>query len=91
MLCGLAVIGSTKLLRRGDKQLESEPIRVPTRIHVPSQPATIYLYEAGAQTGPFSEHHIREMLDKGSLSSEVFYWEDGMPDWRSVNEFSDRF
>jgi membrane associated rhomboid family serine protease len=91
MLCGLAVIGSTKLFRRREEQPEHERIRVPARIHVPSQPATIYLYEEGAQTGPFSEHHIREMLEKGSLGSEALYWEDGMPDWRSINEFSDRF
>jgi membrane associated rhomboid family serine protease len=92
MLSGLAMIGSYKLARRrGEKESASEPVRIPSRIHVQNQPATIFLYEGGAQSGPFTEYQIREMLDVGSLSAEAYYWEDGMPDWRNVSEFTDRF
>jgi membrane associated rhomboid family serine protease len=92
MLAGLAIMGSTKLKQRPSEQKQSAPIRIPSRIKaVPKQPATVYLCDAGAQSGPFTDYQVREMLNAGSVSGEAFYWEEGMPDWRSITEFSDRY
>jgi membrane associated rhomboid family serine protease len=65
------------------KTLKRKPaISVP--VHQTREPATIYLFDNGAQIGPVNRAQIAQMLTLGSVSQEAVYWEDGMEDWQSV-------
>ena len=46
----------------------------------------IYLQQDGSQTGPFDEPTVREHLNKGILSADVYAWREGMSDWRPLGE-----
>jgi len=49
-------------------------------------PAAIYLFENDTQSGPFTPRQLNEMLAAGYISAETLYWQNGMEDWRSINE-----
>ncbi len=55
---------------------------------VTAENATIYLYENGSQLGPFTSRQILQMIQLGSIGATVSYWQEGMPEWRSVSEYS---
>jgi membrane associated rhomboid family serine protease len=46
----------------------------------------IYLFLNGAQAGPYTMSQVRRMFVTGSVSSETFYWQQGMDGWRSAEE-----
>ena len=75
---GLAFLCKLLLAReeRAEQALELSPIPVAS-----SEPPTIYIFENGAQLGPFTRMQIVQMRTLGSVSPEAVYWEDGMPDW----------
>ena len=47
---------------------------------------TIFLFLNGAQAGPYTTPQVQQMLATGAISSETFYWQQGMDDWRSAEE-----
>ncbi len=46
----------------------------------------IFLHQNGAQTGPYSEQQIRDMLKSGAAKPADYAWHDGMTDWKPLNE-----
>lgn len=85
---GMAMVGLWKWLMRGrprtdDGEEDARPAGADSHV-----PAAIYLFENEVQSGPFSQWQIREMLAMGSISAEALYWQNGMTDWRSVNELN---
>jgi membrane associated rhomboid family serine protease len=79
---------------------ERKPIRLRTQPAwanpAPAEPApvapvetpTIFLHENGQQTGPFTLLAVQDLLRQNSVSSEAFYWSEGMADWKSVTELA---
>lgn len=47
---------------------------------------TIFLFLNGAQAGPYTMSQVQQMFATGAISSETFYWQQGMDDWRSAEE-----
>jgi membrane associated rhomboid family serine protease len=88
VLAGLAMMGLYKGYRRiRPPQIEDEEEAVGAQsVEFSEGPATIYLYEANTQSGPFTQAQVSQMLTIGAISSETLYWEDGMDDWRTVAE-----
>ena len=64
------------------------PKAAPDPAEDPAAPATIYIYQAETQYGPYNRHQIREMLAQGSVVREAQYWSEGMPEWRRVAELA---
>lgn len=94
---GLAAIAFGKLLpsKQGGKAVEQVRVRpaavLPSPLDVSEAadaPATIYVYQADTQYGPYNLFQIREMLSQGSVVSEAQYWSEGMPEWRGVAELA---
>jgi membrane associated rhomboid family serine protease len=76
MLCGVGLVGLEKLRVN---------FRPAARIRS-AQPAAIFLFLDGAQTGPFTLAQVRQMLSLGSIPEGTFYWKEGMEDWRTTEE-----
>jgi membrane associated rhomboid family serine protease len=100
-LGGLALVSLYKWIGQPREESSAKPALIldPATILVPPapqyQPAettgetpTIYLYEAGEQTGPFTLSQIQAMLQRGAVSHDAFYWCEGMADWQSVVELA---
>lgn len=47
-------------------------------------PMNIYLAKDGAQTGPFSEDQLHQMLAGGQAVSSDLAWREGMADWQPL-------
>jgi|SRR6266850_1169837 len=91
-LAGMAMIGAYKLTKRlpiwPRETAEEERIEAEALAEQASDvPATICLYEGRSQLGPFTPAQVTEMLSLGSLSADTLYWQEGMEDWSSVNDF----
>ena len=96
-LAGLSLIGVNKIFeRRRSKTAAGDIIRPgPIRVEVPArreispvETPTIYLHDAGVQSGPFTMLQIEQMLALGSISREALYWSEGMSDWGNVLELA---
>lgn len=98
-LAGLALIGVYKLIPR-KKSEEEEAVQEwsptlaqraaalsPIPVEVNETPA-IFISEGGAQSGPFTTQQIREMISLGSISADAYYWQEGMAEWSTVQDFS---
>lgn len=101
-LAGLALIALDKpRLKRLEQQDEEEQelqspqtlntastarMRMATPPPATSETPDIYLFLNGAQAGPYTMSQIRQMFAVGTVSSETFYWQQGMEDWRSADE-----
>lgn len=101
-LAGLALIALEKPRVKRLQQLEEqEEVEAPQQVKVlaaarPSmaraaasavvEAPTIYLFLNGAQAGPYTMSQVQQMFATGSISSEAFYWQQGMEDWRSADE-----
>jgi membrane associated rhomboid family serine protease len=81
---GLAMILAYKLVsrQRERKQQERE-----AQARLANQ-RLVYLYDGGAQAGPFTLLQVKQMLNLGSVSQDALYWGEGMPDWRPVLELT---
>jgi membrane associated rhomboid family serine protease len=88
-VAGMAMIGANKgfLKLRPPPPDQEELVLQPVTISHQQQ-ATVYLYEGEAQSGPFTYAQVRQMLALGAISVETLYWEDGMPEWRTVTELT---
>lgn len=47
---------------------------------------TIFLFLNGSQAGPYTISQVQQMIATGAISSETFYWQQGMDNWRSSEE-----
>jgi rhomboid family protein len=98
-VAGLGLIGLHKLF---SPEKKAEPKRTPMRVNVPARarpPAavaaptetpTLYVYEREAEYGPFNLFEIQQMISEGRVTSQALYWSDGMAEWRSISELTDR-
>jgi hypothetical protein len=99
-LAGLAMVG---LFRMFNKQAVEEEAATPqwnpsmirraalerTRAEaVPVESPTIFLSEGGNQSGPFTSEQVREMISLGSISPDALYWQEGMEEWSTVQDFA---
>ena len=46
----------------------------------------IFLHQNGAQTGPYTEQQIRDMLKSGVAKEADYAWHDGMTDWLPLGQ-----
>jgi membrane associated rhomboid family serine protease len=93
-IAGLGLIGLHKLTVKK----AAEPGRGPMRVSLPvtvraipvahTEPATLFLYEGDAQSGPFNLFQVQHMLSQGTITSQALYWSEGMDGWRSVTELA---
>jgi len=97
-LGGLALIGLYKLLPKKPSADDSTPDGQPQLGGVPpaaapsaaelQEPPAIFLSENGVQSGPFNPYQIRQMVLLGSISTETFYWQEGMAEWSPIQDFA---
>lgn len=52
----------------------------------PAEPASIYLHAAGEQFGPFTLDQVQAMFTTRQVGPDTLYWQEGMEEWRSVEE-----
>jgi membrane associated rhomboid family serine protease len=80
---------------RRSVQSSDEEQPAPRRIRVaaptkatplPEEPATIYLWTNGQQVGPYAPAKVRAMAELGAITSDTYFWKEGMPDWRPLGE-----
>jgi hypothetical protein len=103
LLAGVAAIGLLKLFRRGQLDadageeaqpaIRSAPLRVrvqPRPVAAPVETPTLFLHDGALQTGPFTLTQVQAMLRSGQINHEVQYWSEGLDEWQSVAELSDR-
>jgi membrane associated rhomboid family serine protease len=92
-VAGMGMIALYKLVMKTLPRKDHEQaIAMPAgyRLHpVRNEIANTYVLDGQAQVGPFTPSAVLEMQNLGSLSSEAFYWQEGMPEWRSLNELRD--
>jgi membrane associated rhomboid family serine protease len=97
-IAGLAMVGAYRMLQKNppmeavDQQWNPSMIRrtataLPPQATVDETPS-IFLSDGGAESGPFTSQKVREMMALGSISAEAFYWQEGMADWSTVQDFS---
>ncbi|MDB6023036.1 MAG: Rhomboid-like protein [Pedosphaera sp.] len=60
-----------------------QPATVPTATF---KLPTILLFCNGAQSGPFTQSKIQQMFAAGEIPVDAVYWQEGMTDWRTVEE-----
>jgi membrane associated rhomboid family serine protease len=87
-VAGLGLVAANKLLDRRKSLVEDEQEVVRLRPQ-PAESASLYVSDGGTEIGPFTRGQILEMQKLGSISEEAFYWQDGMPEWRSIVEIAD--
>lgn len=88
-LGGMAMIGLWKFLNKNGRL---DPLKEDASASVEAASgaggaATIYLLENNVQSGPFSRQQLADMQAIGSLSAETLYWQEGMNEWRTIDEF----
>jgi len=101
LLGGLALVCLYKWIGRPREKSSAKPALIldPVTILAPAapqyQPAettgetpTIYLYEAGEQSGPFTLSQIQAALSSGAIGADAVYWSDGMTGWQSVSDLA---
>jgi membrane associated rhomboid family serine protease len=102
-LGGLALIGIYKWMNRtrkvesGQSRLIIDPAAVlagrevqPSSVAATCETPTIFLHYRARQTGPFTLSQVQAMLHDGTIGREAFYWSEGMSQWESVVDLSDR-
>ena len=99
-MAGLGLIGLNKLFSPKKNQVETK--RTPMRVNLqtrapapaiaaePSEAPTLYVYEREAEYGPFNLFQIQQMMTEGRVTSQALYWSEGMTEWRSIAELTDR-
>ena len=87
-LAGLGLAAANRLLVARSTEQDSEQEVISLRPTIEEAPS-IYLFDAGSEVGPFSKTQILQMQKLGSVSSEAFYWREGMPEWRTIGEIED--
>ena len=86
---GMILIGLWKLLNKDGRldPLKDQDLENQGSAQGPGSDATIYVLENNVQSGPFTRQQLSEMQSLGSFSADTLFWQDGMSDWRSIDEF----
>jgi hypothetical protein len=94
-LFGVALILSWKFLPARFKfgheilQMRAQPVYVQVNPRSNAQEvASIYIFQDGNQLGPFNSSQVLQMRQLGSIGADASYWQEGMPEWVNVSEFS---
>jgi membrane associated rhomboid family serine protease len=91
---GFAMVAGYKAWCRWNEAEEEKALRsgksATPGTFVRTEPATLYLFEAGTQLGPFTNAQVAEMLALGSVTREALYWHEATQQWRSVMELPGR-
>jgi membrane associated rhomboid family serine protease len=80
------------VMRRGLQAADTDqPAALPARVVTPvaepaNEPATVYLSINGQELGPYAPSKVRAMVALGSVSPDIYFWQEGMPEWRPVGE-----
>lgn len=93
-LLGMAGIAGLKPVLRREEQRENEPVveepeEKPAADEMVSPiplDAQIYLYDNGAQSGPFALAQVWQQVQEGTVSSTASYWHEGLPEWRPLRD-----
>ena len=48
---------------------------------------SIYVHQDGQKLGPYSPKEIRSMLQVSALYPESYYWQEGMAEWQSLDNY----
>jgi membrane associated rhomboid family serine protease len=56
------------------------------RVFIVGEKETIHLLADGVQTGPFKNSVVQQRLVDGEIPADALYWQEGMADWRPVEE-----
>jgi membrane associated rhomboid family serine protease len=92
-LAGLGMVFFYKMIRRNHGEKTAKEIISMTHIMAiaparqeitTDEMPVIYLFEAGAQSGPFTLSQIQWRLSQDSIGREALYWSEGMADWQSI-------
>jgi membrane associated rhomboid family serine protease len=92
-LAGLGMIGIYKMIQRNQAGKISEEIISSAAVmavasvqrEMPTnETPTIFLHEAGEQSGPFTLSQIQARLLRGAIDKEALYWSEGMAEWQSI-------
>ncbi|HLH52578.1 MAG TPA: rhomboid family intramembrane serine protease, partial [Verrucomicrobiae bacterium] len=95
-----ALLKMPSLDEETEEEVEAQPVpqplirpaREPIRVQLNAvrarviDPAAIYLFQANAQTGPFTSAQVQDMFRQGGIPLDALYWQEGMDDWRSAEE-----
>jgi len=99
LLMGLALIGIYKMTARlrpapaagfGVAPMPATAAAAVASAASATETPTIYLYEGGKQSGPFTLTQIQAMLSCGSIGKDALYWSEGLAEWQNVMELSSR-
>jgi uncharacterized RDD family membrane protein YckC len=52
--------------------------------------STIYVLKKDGQQAVYDEDQVHDLLEHGFLTRENFFWREGMPDWRPLQELPPR-
>ncbi|MCI0743902.1 MAG: rhomboid family intramembrane serine protease [Verrucomicrobia subdivision 3 bacterium] len=88
-LAGLGMIGAYKAYLRMRPPEEAGELVEEAASGAMDQPAVVYLFESGNQSGPFTLEQINQMIAIGAISAETLYWQEGMEEWRAVAELTE--
>ncbi len=99
LLGGLALIGMYKRLVLPHKNEEEEPVLIinpaaaiasasDAREMTSGETPTIFLYDSGEQTGPFTLSQVQVKLRRGEISRDARYWSEGMTGWENVSDLA---
>jgi len=100
-LAGLAMVGLYRVFNKQavEEEAAAAPKWDPSMIRraamersrveaAPVETPTIYITEGDSQSGPFTSQQVREMISLGSISAEALYWQEGMAEWSTVQDFA---
>ena len=79
---GLLLALGCKALMKASPAVEETP-----RYRGSTEPAVIYLTEAGSQLGPFTKTQVAQMIALGSVGTEAYFWREGMGDWQTISDW----
>jgi membrane associated rhomboid family serine protease len=89
---GLGMIALHKLVSKlrgtDEHEVQNAPAVYQVR-PVRHETANTYVLDGESQIGPLTPSAALEMQNLGSVSSEAFYWQEGMPEWRNISELRD--
>lgn len=65
---------------------EAKPDVVKATVRPALFPRKWFLYFNYSQFGPYSEIEVREVLHRSEISTRVYAWRDGMPEWEKLEK-----
>ena len=92
-LAGLGMAGLYKIMeRKQGGKISEEIISVANVMSAvaqqreisTSETPSIFLHEAGEQSGPFTLSQVQSRLLRGTTGKEALYWSEGMSEWQNV-------